>query len=43
MAFLLSPKRKAVEKAYGLVPIKPKFSGSASAVPAGLRSIVGAG
>ncbi len=43
VSFLLSPKRKAVEKAYGLVPIKPKFSGNASAVPAGLRSIVGAG
>ncbi len=43
VSFILSPKRKAVEKAYGLVPITPKFSGSASAVPAGLRSIVGAG
>jgi molybdate/tungstate transport system substrate-binding protein len=42
VAFLLSSKRKAVEKDYGLVPIKPIFSGSASAVPAGLRSIVGA-
>jgi molybdate/tungstate transport system substrate-binding protein len=43
VSFLLSPKRKAVEKEYGLVPIKPKFSGDASAVPASLRSIVGAG
>ncbi len=43
VSFILSPKRKAVEKAYGLVPITPKFSGSASAVPAGLRSTVGAG
>jgi molybdate/tungstate transport system substrate-binding protein len=43
VAFLLSSKRKAVEKEYGLVPIKPRFSGHASAVPAGLRSIVGAG
>jgi molybdate/tungstate transport system substrate-binding protein len=43
VSFLLSPKRKAVEKEYGLVPIKPKFSGTASAVPASLRSIVGAG
>lgn len=43
VAFLLSPKRKAVEKEYGLVPIKPRFSGDASAVPAGLRGIVGAG
>ncbi len=43
VSFLLSPKRKAVEKEYGLVPIKPKFSGAASAVPASLRSIVGAG
>jgi len=43
VTFLLSPKRKAVEREYGLVPIKPKFSGDAAAVPAGLRSIVGAG
>jgi molybdate/tungstate transport system substrate-binding protein len=43
VSFLLSPERKAVEKQYGLVPIKPKFSGSAAAVPAGLRAIVGAG
>lgn len=43
VSFLLSPKRKAVEKQYGLVPIKPKFSGDAAAVPKGLRSIVGAG
>lgn len=43
VAFLLSPRRKAVEKRYGLVPIKPKFSGDASAVPASLRSTVGAG
>jgi molybdate/tungstate transport system substrate-binding protein len=43
VAFLLSPRRKTVEKAYGLVPIKPKFSGEASAVPASLRAIVGAG
>jgi molybdate/tungstate transport system substrate-binding protein len=43
VSFLLSPQRKAVEKQYGLVPIKPKFSGSAAAVPAGLRAIVGAG
>jgi molybdate/tungstate transport system substrate-binding protein len=43
VSFLLSPKRKAVEKQYGLVPIKPKFSGDAAAVPSGLRSIVGAG
>jgi molybdate/tungstate transport system substrate-binding protein len=41
--FLLSPQRKAVEGDYGLVPIKPTFSGDASAVPKGLRSIVGAG
>jgi molybdate/tungstate transport system substrate-binding protein len=43
VSFLLSPKRKAVEKQYGLVPIKPQFSGSAAAVPARLRAIVGAG
>ncbi len=43
VSFLLSPKRKAVEKQYGLVPIKPMFSGDASAVPGSLRSIVGAG
>jgi molybdate/tungstate transport system substrate-binding protein len=43
VSFLLSPKRKAVEKQYGLVPIKPQFSGSAAAVPASLRAIVGAG
>jgi molybdate/tungstate transport system substrate-binding protein len=43
VSFLLSPERKAVEKQYGLVPIKPKLSGSAAAVPAGLRAIVGAG
>jgi molybdate/tungstate transport system substrate-binding protein len=43
VSFLLSPKRKAVEKEYGLVPIKPKFSGAAAAVPASLRRIVGAG
>jgi molybdate/tungstate transport system substrate-binding protein len=42
VSFLLSPKRKAVEKEYGLVPIKPAFSGDASAVPASLRSLVGA-
>ena len=33
----------ASESDYGLVPIKPTLSGSASAVPKGLRSIVGAG
>ncbi len=43
VSFLLSPKRKAVEKEYGLVPIKPRFSGDAAAVPSALRSIVGAG
>jgi molybdate/tungstate transport system substrate-binding protein len=43
VSFLMSPKRKAVESNYGLVPLKPTFSGNASAVPAGLRSIVGAG
>ena len=43
VSFLLSSKRKAVEKQYGLVPIKPEFSGDAAAVPSGLRSIVGAG
>jgi molybdate/tungstate transport system substrate-binding protein len=43
VAFLLSPKRRAVEKQYGLVPIKPRFSGNAAAVPASLRAIVGAG
>ena len=43
VSFLLSPKRKAVEKQYGLVPIKPQFSGSTAAVPASLRAIVGAG
>jgi molybdate/tungstate transport system substrate-binding protein len=42
VAFLLSPKRKAVEKRYGLVPTKPTFSGAASAVPGSLRRIVGA-
>jgi molybdate/tungstate transport system substrate-binding protein len=42
VSFLLSPKRKAVENDYGLVPIKPTLSGSASAVPKGLRSLVGA-
>lgn len=43
VSYLLSPQRKGVMQQYGLVPIKPKFSGNASAVPAGLRSIVGAG
>jgi molybdate/tungstate transport system substrate-binding protein len=43
VSFFLSPKRKAVEKEYGLTAIKPEFSGNASAVPASLRSIVGAG
>jgi molybdate/tungstate transport system substrate-binding protein len=43
VSFLVSPKRRAVESDYGLVPLKPTFSGDASAVPAGLRSIVGAG
>jgi ABC-type molybdate transport system substrate-binding protein len=41
--FLLSPQRKAVEGDYGLVPIKPTFSGNAAAVPKDLRGIVGAG
>ena len=43
VSFLLSPKRKAVEQKYGLVPVKPTFSGKASTVPTGLRRIVGAG
>jgi molybdate/tungstate transport system substrate-binding protein len=43
VSFLLSPKRKAVEKRYGLTPLEPEFSGDAAAVPASLRSIVGAG
>jgi molybdate/tungstate transport system substrate-binding protein len=43
VSFLLSPKRKIVEKRYGLVPVKPTFSGKASAVPKSLRRIVGAG
>jgi molybdate/tungstate transport system substrate-binding protein len=43
VSFLLSPKRKAVESDYGLVPLEPTFSGSASAVPNGLRAVVGAG
>jgi molybdate/tungstate transport system substrate-binding protein len=43
VSFLLSPKRKAVEKQYGLVPLKPQFSGSAAAVPSSLRALVGAG
>jgi molybdate/tungstate transport system substrate-binding protein len=43
VSFFLSPKRKSVEKQYGLVPIKPIFSGDAAAVPVSLRSIVGAG
>jgi molybdate/tungstate transport system substrate-binding protein len=43
VSFLLSPKRKAVETKYGLTAIKPEFSGDAAAVPASLRSIVGAG
>lgn len=43
VSFVESPERKAVEKQYGLTPIKPEFSGDASAVPASLRSIVGAG
>jgi molybdate/tungstate transport system substrate-binding protein len=43
VSFLLSPKRKAVEQKYGLVPVKPTFSGKASAVPKSLRRIVGAG
>ncbi len=43
VSFLLSPKRKAVEERYGLVPVKPTFSGRASAVPKSLRTIVGAG
>lgn len=43
VSFLLSSKRKGVESDYGLVPTKPTLSGSASAVPKGLRSIVGAG
>ena len=42
VSFLLSPKRKAVEEKYGLTPIKPRLSGEASAVPASLRSLVGA-
>ena len=41
--YLLSPERKAVMERYGLVPQKPSFSGNASAVPKGLRSLVGAG
>ena len=43
VSFFLSPERKAVEKEYGLTAIEPKLSGNASAVPASLRSIVGAG
>jgi len=43
VSFLLSPKRKTVEKKYGLVPVKPTFSGKASAVPKSLRRILGAG
>ena len=43
VAFLLSPERKAVEREYGLVPVKPKLYGDAAAVPAALRGVVGAG
>ncbi|MGH2903198.1 MAG: substrate-binding domain-containing protein [Solirubrobacteraceae bacterium] len=42
VGYLLGPRRRGVMKQYGLVPIKPKFSGSASAVPKGLRGILGA-
>ncbi len=42
--FLLNSERTATLKRNGLTPLpKPLFSGSAAAVPAGLRSLVGAG
>jgi molybdate/tungstate transport system substrate-binding protein len=41
--YLLSAQRKDTLKKNGLTPLKPKFSGSASAVPIGLRGVVGAG
>jgi molybdate/tungstate transport system substrate-binding protein len=39
--YLLGPGT-AILKRYGLTVLKPQFSGEASAVPAGLRSVVGA-
>lgn len=39
--YLLGPGT-AILKRYGLTVLKPRFSGDASAVPAGLRSVVGA-
>lgn len=41
--YLLSAQRNDTLKKNGLTPLKPKFSGSASAVPIGLRGVVGAG
>lgn len=39
--YLLGPGT-AILKRYGLTVLKPRFSGAATAVPAGLRSVVGA-
>lgn len=41
--YLLSTQRADSLKKNGLVAIKPKFHGSSSSVPKGLRSVVGAG
>jgi len=41
--YLLNTERTSTLKKNGLTPIKPKFSGRASSVPAGLRRLVGAG
>jgi molybdate/tungstate transport system substrate-binding protein len=43
VSYLLSPQRKAVMERYGLVRQTPRFSGQATAVPKGLRKLVGAG
>ena len=40
--YLLSSARSYSLKRNGLNPMTPKFAGRASAVPAGLRSVVGA-
>jgi molybdate/tungstate transport system substrate-binding protein len=40
--YLLSAARRYTLKKNGLTPIAPQFSGRASAVPSGLRSLVGA-
>jgi molybdate transport system substrate-binding protein len=44
VSFLLNSQRTATLERNGLNPLpRPQFSGSAAAVPAGLRSVVGAG